>query len=95
MVLSFLVLFLGFYFPLWFLEECGACVLPGKKFSWSLDRFGHWGFQLKSVSGYWELTSRNGDGLEGGEGVHRREKIRVFHQELLSPLALGESEEKS
>jgi hypothetical protein len=39
-----------------------------RKFSCGLDRFGHWSFQLKSVSGYWELTCRNGDGLEEVRG---------------------------
>lgn len=42
--------------PLWYLGECVGCVLPGKKFSCGLDRCGHWAFQVKCVSGYWELT---------------------------------------
>jgi hypothetical protein len=46
---------------------------------------GHWGFQVKCVSGYWKLTLWNGDGLGQGEGVHRREESRMFHYELLSP----------
>lgn len=43
----------------------GGCVLPGRKFFSGLDRCGYWGFQVKRVSGYWELAIRNGDRLKG------------------------------
>lgn len=41
----------------------------------------------------WELTLRNGDelGIKGGaKQVHRREKSRVFQQNLLSHLGMGQ-----
>lgn len=31
------------------------------------------GFQIKCVSGYWELTPRNGDGIRGANRIPRRE----------------------
>lgn len=41
---------------------------------------------------YWKLTLRRGTGLgeEGSEWVHRREEGRVFHEDLLSPLGMGQ-----
>lgn len=41
------------------------------------------GFQVQCVSGYWELTLKNGNRL-GSEEVHGRKKNRVFHQDLLT-----------
>ena len=57
--------FVGFCCALWFLE-CDDCVLPARKFFWDPVECGHWGFQVKCVSRYWELTSRDEDGLSGG-----------------------------
>ena len=76
------VLFLGFCCPLWLLGECGGCVLPGRKFFWDPDRCGHWRFQVKYVSGYWELISRNGDGLGWGWGSKEGGRGQIFAQEL-------------
>ena len=60
---------------------------PGRSFFWGPVGFDHWGFQVKCVPGYWELTLRNRDrlGLRG----HRGEESRVFHWDLLSPLGIG------
>lgn len=70
--------------------------MTGRKSLWNPDRDSHRGFLVKCVPMYWELTFRNRDGLEGDfEGVYRRNEIRVFHQDVLSPLGMGtESEER-
>lgn len=54
------------------------------------DRCGHWGFCVECASRYWQLTLRNGDGIGGRvEEDHRRERSRVFPEDLLSPLGMG------
>lgn len=44
------------------------------------------------MSRYWELRLRNGDGLLGTEGVHRREDCRVSSQDL--SLGMGAEDEE-
>ena len=46
-------------FSLLFLGKCGAHVSLEKIF-WGPERYGHWVFQEKCVSGYWDLIFRNG-----------------------------------
>ena len=66
------------------------CGFPGNKFFLDPDKCGHQGFQVKCVSMYWEMPLRNGGlGGVGNDMVHRREESRVFHQDLLSPLAMS------
>lgn len=51
-----------FQFPFCFLGGYGGCGLPGREPAGCVP----WGFQVKCVSGYQELTLRNGHVL--GEG---------------------------
>ena len=44
-------------------SESVVAVLLGRKFFWGPDRCVYWGFQVKCVSGDWELILRDGDGL--------------------------------
>lgn len=46
----------------------------------------------KMCSSYWELTLKNKDVLGENEGVHRREKSRLFLMDLLSLLDIAGSE---
>jgi hypothetical protein len=68
-------------------------MLPGRRLFWGPDGCGHWGFQVKCVSGCWELTRRNEIVVAAADGVHRREESRVFHQHLRSPLGMGAENE--
>lgn len=77
------VLFLVFCCPLWVLRDCGGSALPGRECSWGLDRCGHWASR-ENVCRYWELTLRNGKGLEVVESPWAGRKEDVF-QHLLSP----------
>lgn len=43
------------------------------------------GFQIKCVSGYWELTPRNGDGIRGADRIPRREESRFSARISLVP----------
>lgn len=46
-------------------------------------RYVHWWFQVKYISRNWELTLRDGYGLEKwAEVIHERKENRVFHQDL-------------
>lgn len=44
-------------------------MLSGRKYFWVLNSGGLWILQLKCVSGYWELTLRSEDGLDGDRGM--------------------------
>ena len=48
------------------------------------DRDGHWGFWVKCVSRYWELTLEEGVG-----GIHRMEESRVAHQDQFTLVGRG------
>lgn len=64
------VLFLSFCFLLWFLGECGGCVLSGRKLFLDPDRCVYQGFQVTCVSKFGEMTLRSEDGLgEDAEGI--------------------------
>ena len=52
--------------PVWFLGECGDCVLPGRTFFWDSVIYGHWEFQEKLVSRCWNLILRNRNRLRSG-----------------------------
>ena len=53
------------------------------------DRCGHWNFQVKGDSKYQELILRNVVGLGGEpELVHKVERSRALHQDLLSALGM-------
>lgn len=53
------------------------------------DRCGHWNFQVKGDSKYWQLILGNVMGLGGEpEAVHMVERSRILHQDLLSPLGM-------
>lgn len=67
------------------------CGFPGNKFFLDPDKCGHQGFQVKCVSMYLGLTFRARDVLKEGEaeGVHQREILRLFHQNLLIPIETG------
>lgn len=41
-------------------------MMLGRKFFFDFGSCGHWGFQIKCFSAYWEMTLRDGDTLEGG-----------------------------
>lgn len=44
------------------------------------------GFPGRSVFRCWDLTLKHGDRLGDGQWwVHRREKVKVFHQGMFSP----------
>ena len=61
------------------LEECGGCVLPGRKF-WNPVRCDHWSFWVKCLSRHWKLMLRNGDGLGIGHlGGSQGGESKVFH----------------
>ena len=53
--------------------------MPGKKFFWDADNCGHWVYQVKCVSKFWEPTFTNVDGLGGrnreGPWPTRRRKV--------------------
>lgn len=55
-----------------------------RKTLWDVDRWDHWRFQEKYVSGCWDLRFRNGGDGAGVMVLHKREEIWVFHQDLLS-----------
>lgn len=71
-------MFLGFWLvgSFFLFLKCG-CMLPGRQLFWGPDRCGHWGFQVICVSGYWELTCRNGVDVAPPDGVHRRQERRI------------------
>lgn len=77
------------------LGECGACGLSGRKLFLHPARCGHWRFLIILFFFFFpqfcEQTLRNGDGIE--IGGWRREKNRVFHQDLPSLLGV-ETENK-
>jgi hypothetical protein len=77
-------------FSLLFSGKCGACVSLEKIF-WRPKKRGHWEFQEKCVSRYWNLRPRNGDGLGAVEEFHKREESRVLH--LVCPLPMGAENE--
>lgn len=60
----------------------------GKKLLWDPARCVHWRFQVENVYRYYELTLRNGDGLEGvGLRVSIEGEYRVF-LDVFSPLGM-------
>jgi hypothetical protein len=42
-------------------------VSPGRKLFWDANRCGHWTFQVKCVSRFWELTLKNDNGERSWE----------------------------
>jgi hypothetical protein len=62
------------FVTLWFLRKCVGWFLPVRNFFWDFDRYGHWLVRNRQV-----VT----------EGIHRREKNKAFHQDLLSPPGNG------
>lgn len=87
-------MYLGFCFLLCFLGECGACVLPVKKFCYDPDTCDQYMFQVKYVSKFLELTLRNGDGLGGRGREGPKEKSMLFYHEKLSLLGTGTEHEE-
>lgn len=55
--------------------------MPGRTVFCGHDRRGHVAFQVKCISGNWELTVTGID-WEGAEGLHSREGRRMFQQEV-------------
>lgn len=53
-------------------------------------RGGHWVFEVKWISMYWELVFRNWDSLEVGR--HKQEGKQMFY--LLSHLEIGVDNER-
>lgn len=65
-------------------------MLPVGKFSGGSDRCRHWGFQVKGVSGYWDLRLKNEEELESVEGLRNKEEVECFSRScLVSPLGMG------
>lgn len=67
------------------------------EFFWDLIRYDHWGFHVKCIFRYWELTLRNEHELGAcmANGVQWKEENRVFNQDLLDLLGMGaDSEER-
>lgn len=62
-----------------------VCYLQGNSFRNPLC-VATWGFCVKCVSMFWEVTLKDGDELMEVKTVHRTEESIVFHQDFLTSL---------